>query len=63
MMAGRVQVVQTGQTLRVVFSRIGQEPQVLIARDGEYAWAHAIGLISQHDELLAGDRVFVEESR
>ena len=61
-MPARIQVVQRGQTLRVVFSRIGQEPQVLIARDGEHAWAHAIGLISQHDELRHGDRLTVDNA-
>ena len=55
-----IQIVQTGQTLRVIFHRIGAEPQVLIARDGEHAWRHAIGLISQHDTLKAGDRLIVE---
>jgi hypothetical protein len=54
-MVARVQVVKTGPQLRVIFHRIGEEPQVLIARDAEHAWAHAIALISQRDEMHHGD--------
>jgi hypothetical protein len=62
-MVARVQVVQTGpQQLRVIFHRLGEEPQVMIARDGEHAWAHAIGLISQHEELRHGDTLTVRRT-
>ncbi len=62
MSPARVQVVKTGNTLRVVFHRVGQEPEVLVARDGSHAWAHAIGLISAREEMLAGDRLTVDQA-
>ena len=31
----------------------------LYARDGKHAWAHAIGLISQHEELQPGDALAI----
>jgi hypothetical protein len=62
MATASIQVIQTGpQELRVIFHRLGQEPQVLIARDGEHAWAHAIGLITQHENLQHGDTLLVRQ--
>jgi hypothetical protein len=48
---------QTGLT--VTFTRDGEPPQALHARDPEHAWAHGIALISQHETLLAGDKLTV----
>jgi hypothetical protein len=61
-MPARVQVVRTGRTLRVVFSRIGQEPVVMVAKDGEHAWQHAILMISQQEELEHGDLLSVRRT-
>jgi hypothetical protein len=58
-MPARVQVVQTGPTLRVVFHRLGEQPEVLIARDPEHAWAHAIALISARETCVHGDTLTV----
>jgi hypothetical protein len=60
-MPGRVQVVQIRRGLRVVFHRIGQEPEVMIARDGEHAWQHAIAIISAKEEMRHGDVLSVRE--
>src|SRR5260370_20918 len=40
MSPARAEVVKTGNTLRVVCQRVGQDPEVLVARDGSHAWAH-----------------------
>jgi hypothetical protein len=61
-MVARVQIVKTGQTLRVIFHRLGEEPQVLIARDGEHAWAHAIALISARETMMDGDALTVRRT-
>ena len=61
-MIARVQVVKTGPTLRVIFHRLGEQPQVLIARDPEHAWAHAIGLIAARETLEHGDSLVCRRS-
>jgi hypothetical protein len=61
-MIARVQVVKTGSTLRVIFHRLGEEPEVLIARDPEHAWAHAIALISQREDMRHGDTLTVRRT-
>jgi hypothetical protein len=58
-MPAHVQVIQTGSHLRVIFHRLGEEPQVLIARDPEHAWAHAIALISAREDMRHGDTLTV----
>jgi hypothetical protein len=58
----RVQVVKTGPVLRVIFHRLGEEPQVMIARDGEHAWQHAVALIAAREELVHGDVLTVRKS-
>ncbi len=60
-MVARVQVVQAGPTLRVVFLRLGEEPEVMVAKDGEVAWRHAVALIAAREELKHGDRLTVDE--
>ncbi len=61
-MIARVQVVKTGSTLRVIFSRLGEQPEVMIARDGEHAWAHCIALISAREEMRHGDVLTVRRA-
>ena len=61
MSPARVQVIQRGRSLRVVFSRIGQEPEVMIAANGEVAWRHAVSLIAAREELQHGDRLAIDE--
>ncbi len=61
-MIARVQVVKTGSQLRVIFHRVGEEPEVLIARDGEHAWQHAIALISAREDMRHGDVLSVRRT-
>ena len=61
-MVARVQVVSAGSQLRVIFHRVGQEPEVMLARDGEQAWAHAVSLIAAREELQHGDVLSVRHS-
>lgn len=49
-------------SLVVTFSRDGEEPESMIARDGERAWAHAIALITQYEELQHGDTITVRRA-
>jgi hypothetical protein len=58
-MPARVQVVKTGSTLRVVFHRLNEEPQVLIARDPAHAWQHCIAIISARETMQDGDSLIV----
>jgi hypothetical protein len=48
---------QTGLT--VTFTRDGESPPRLPARDGAQAWQHAITMISNREELQAGDKLEV----
>jgi hypothetical protein len=61
-MIARVQIVKTGPQLRVVFHRVGEEPQVLIARDEEHAWAHAVALVSAREDIRHGDSLICRRS-
>ena len=60
MSPARIQVVTTPGGLRVVFHRVGQEPEVMIAANGEVAWRHAVSLIAAREELQHGDVLKVE---
>jgi hypothetical protein len=51
--------VQPHHPLAVTFTRDNEPVERLYARDGEHAWAHAIALISQHEELQHGDTLTV----
>jgi hypothetical protein len=62
-MPARVQVVKTGSTLRVVFHRLNEEPQVLIARDPAHAWQHCISLISAREDMQHGDVLTVRRAK
>jgi len=48
------------ETLAVIFSRDGEDPETIIAENGVKAWAHAIRLIGQRQELHAGDQLLVQ---
>jgi hypothetical protein len=46
---------RTERGLVVIFSRDGEPPDSRYVADGKQAWASAIALISQHEELRHGD--------
>jgi hypothetical protein len=46
--------------LVVTFSRDGEPPKTMAARDGASAWRHAVNLLARHDALHAGDRLTVD---
>jgi hypothetical protein len=50
---------KTYRDLLVTFYRQGEHPEVLVAANGDRAWAHAIMLISQKSELKSGDTLTV----
>jgi hypothetical protein len=48
--------------LVVTFSRDGEEPDALFAKDGQQAWRHAVTLIAKREWLLSGDTLNVRRT-
>jgi hypothetical protein len=48
--------------LVVTFSRDGEEPDTLFAKDGQHAWRQAITLITRREWLLSGDTLTVRRT-
>ena len=51
--------VQPDQPLAVTFTRDGEPPERMYARNGHNAWEHAIAIISRCEELRHGDTLTV----
>jgi hypothetical protein len=60
-MPARIRVQPPGPQFRVIFSRPGQQPIVMIATDPANAWEHGIFLLSQQSELMHGDNLAVRQ--
>ena len=56
-MVARIRPPQTGLT--VTFTRDGEGPQRMTARDGAQAWQHAITMITHREALQHGDTLTV----
>jgi hypothetical protein len=54
--------VQPDITLIVTFQRAGEEPEYMYARNGAHAWDIALHLITQREELQAGDTLTVRRA-
>jgi len=50
---------QSHALLIVTFHREGEEPETMLARDGQHARAHAIALITECEGLQHGDTLTV----
>jgi hypothetical protein len=48
--------------LVVTFSRDGEPPETMIARDPANAWEHGIYMLSQRQELMHGDTLTVRRA-
>jgi hypothetical protein len=48
--------------LVVRFSRDGEQPDEMLARDGQQAWRHAVMLIAKREWLLSGDSLTVRRT-
>jgi hypothetical protein len=46
--------------LVVTFSRDGEQPETMPARDGVSAWRHVVNMLAKRDALMAGDRLTVD---